>query len=115
MIPTAACPYKCAINMVCGTEQQCQMGSIAMIIGLSIFGLIFCCVACCFLCSFCQAARHSGHVVDHHDEFTKHQHYAIVDGHAAEANLVNNNQYNGTYGTTAGHSQQTYYPGATPG
>ena len=115
MIPTATCPYKCAINMVCGNELECQIGSIATIVGLSIFGLFFCCVASCFLCSFCSAARQSGHVDDHHDEFTKHQHKAINDGHAAEATLANSNQYNGMYGTTAGYSQQTYYPTATPG
>ena len=90
------------------------MGSIATMIGLSIFGLIYCCVACCFLCFCCQAARHNRHLEDHHDDFTKHQHNAIVDGHSAEANLVNNN-HNRMYGTTAGYSQQTYYPQATTG
>ena len=53
MIPTNTCPYKCAVNGVCGTESQCSTAAtVGLIIGI-IFGVIFLgcgiffCLACC--------------------------------------------------------------------
>ena len=58
MIPVSMCEHGCAINQVCGTEAQCAISKIAMIIGLSIFGLCCCGFLCCFCCVCCKTKRH---------------------------------------------------------
>ena len=79
MIPVSMCEHGCAINQVCGTEAQCAVSKIAMIIGLSIFGLCCCGFLCCFCCFACRAKRshdayHStvgnDHVEYHHNHST---------------------------------------------
>ena len=59
-----------------------------MIIGLSVFGLVFCCVLCCILCGVCRARRlansSAAHIAahhgnDHHDSFK-----AVHDGVPAD-------------------------------
>ncbi len=53
MIPVSECPHGCALNNVCGTESECEIGSIVLIIVLSIFGCIFTTVGCVFCCVCC--------------------------------------------------------------
>ena len=56
MIPVSECPYGCALNQVCGTESECEIGSIVLIVVLSIFGCIFTTVGCVFCCVCCNVA-----------------------------------------------------------
>ena len=53
MIPTSQCPFDCSVNGVCGTESECDIAGVVMIVVGVIFGLIFlsvCIVICCCIC-----------------------------------------------------------------
>ena len=54
------CKYGCAINERCGSETECDMAAIGLIVGLSIFGgvCVICC--CCSCCAFCKNVRFGG-------------------------------------------------------
>ena len=59
-IPVSECEFGCAVNGICGTDTECTIGSIVMIVVGVIFGVIFlaiCCVICCVCCAGVKGAR----------------------------------------------------------
>ena len=67
LIPTTQCPYKCSIDMVCGTETQCELGSVVLVVFLSIFGAI----ALCFIVKFCCVCCNARNAVKEDDDYKR--------------------------------------------
>ena len=57
MVPTNQCPHKCAIDRVCGTEQQCHVGAIVGYVFAGIGGLAFIICCLCFCCRVCCVVK----------------------------------------------------------
>ena len=69
MIPVSQCPYECAINQVCGTENECAVGAIVwyVVIGLVSVGCVIGCI--CFCCKICSEVSNSSST-DYHNDTT---------------------------------------------
>ena len=71
-VPVSECDHGCAINGICGTEQECNTARIVGIVVGSIFGAIFLCCCCCFLCAGCKVvsqAANSPAMVEETDSY----------------------------------------------
>ena len=56
LIPVSECEFGCAYNGVCGTETECAIGSVVVIIVCVVFGVIFLAVGVVICCVCCAAA-----------------------------------------------------------
>ena len=64
LVPVSQCEFECAMDNLCGTENQCAVGAIVGYVFLGIFGLICLigCICACVVCCGVKSVSDEGHI-----------------------------------------------------